>query len=118
MHELSLARDIIDTVQQNVPKEEICRIKYVVVKVGAFSGVVTDSLKFSFQAITSDTELSGAELEIIDIPFLLKCNTCGKTTTNEFGMMICSGCGSVDTEMISGNELQVVEVKVETMEEI
>ena len=118
MHELSLARDIIDTVQQNVPKEEICRVKYDVIKVGAFSGVVTDSLKFSFQAIKSETELDGAELEVIDIPFLLMCNTCGNTTTNEFGMMICSGCGSVDTEMVSGNELQVVEVKVETMEEI
>ena len=118
MHELSLARDIIETVQQNVPKEEICRVKYVVIKIGAFSGVDTDSLKFSFQAITSDTELEGAELEIIDIPFLLKCNSCGETTTNEFGMMICSGCGSGDTEIISGNELQIVEVKIETMEEI
>lgn len=118
MHELSLAQDIIDTVQQNVPKEEICLVKFVVIKVGAFAGVVTDSLKFSFQAITSGTELDGAELEIIDIPFLLKCNFCCKTTTNEFGMMICTGCGSGDTEVISGSELQVVEVKLESMEKI
>jgi hydrogenase nickel incorporation protein HypA/HybF len=116
MHELSLARDIIETVNQSVPKEEISRVKSVVIKVGAFSGVVTDSLKFSFQAITSETELEGAELEIINIPFVLKCNDCRKETSNEIGMMLCSDCGSGNTEIVSGGELQIVEVKIQEAE--
>lgn len=117
MHELSLARDIIETVYQNVPKEEVSRVSSVVIKVGTFSGVVTDSLKFSFQAITSGTELEGAELETIEIPFMLKCNDCSKETTNEIGMMLCSDCGSGNTEIISGGELQIVEVKIQEAEE-
>lgn len=118
MHELSLAKDIIDTVYQNVPINEISRVKSVVIKVGAFSGVVTDSLKFSFQAITSETELGGAELDVIDIPFMLKCNDCNKETTNDIGMMLCSDCGSGNTEIISGGELQIVEVKIQEAEEV
>jgi hydrogenase nickel incorporation protein HypA/HybF len=118
MHELSLAKDIIETVNQNVPNEELCRVKSVVIKVGAFSGVVADSLKFSFRAITSETELEGAELEIIDIPFILKCSDCGKETTNEIGMMLCSECGSANTEIISGGELQITEVKIQEAEEV
>ena len=117
MHELSLARDIIDTVRECIPDEDIPRIKQVVIKVGEFSGVVSDSLKFSFQAITSETDLADAVLEIISIPFRLKCSGCGSTTSNEFGMMICGSCGSADTVILSGSELQVVEVKIQTTEE-
>lgn len=114
MHELSLARDIIEVVHQSVPENEIKHIKQVVIKVGRFSGVVADSLRFSYMAITSGTDMEASELEIIDIPFELKCNTCGKTTSNEFGMMICENCGSGDTEIISGSELAVSEVKLQT----
>jgi len=112
MHELSLARDIIDIVSQNVPSSEIKNVQSVVIKVGEFSGVVVDSLKFSYEAIIADTGLENSELEIIHIPFKLKCNSCGKTTSNEFGMMICEECGSGNTEILSGNELRVVEVKL------
>jgi len=114
MHELSLARDIVEMVYLNVPANELHNVQYVVVKVGEFSGVVKDSLVFSFMAITSETELENSELEIIDIPFKLRCNNCGKTSSNEIGMMICENCGSTDTLILSGNELQVVEVKLNT----
>lgn len=117
MHELSLANDIIETINQNVPKEELNRVKSITLKVGALSGVVSDSLKFSFEAITSDTELEGAELVIIDIPFRLKCNSCGIETANEFPMMLCLNCGSGNTEILSGDELQVSEINVLTEEE-
>jgi hydrogenase nickel incorporation protein HypA/HybF len=110
MHELSLARDIVEMVYQNVPLSEINQVKFVVVKVGEFSGVVVDSLKFSYEAIVSNTELENSELEIINFPFKLKCKSCGRITSNEFGMMICDECGSGNTEIISGNELQVAEV--------
>jgi len=118
MHELSLAKDIVEMVYQSVPAKEIKAVKFVVIKVGAFSGVVTDSLKFSYMAITSQTELEGSELEIIDIPFKLKCHNCNNVTSNEFGMMICDDCGSGNTELLSGNELEVQEVKLDTLAEL
>lgn len=113
MHELSIAQNIIDAVFQNVPSSEVRRVKQVVVKTGLFSGVVPAALKFSFQAIVAETELKDAEIEIVDIPFSLKCNSCGRTSTNEFGMMICSECSSVDTKIISGNELEIVGVRID-----
>lgn len=117
MHELSLAKDIVEMVYQYVPANEIKGVKSVIMKVGQFSGVVTDSLKFSYEAITSQTELEGSELEIIDIPFLLKCHNCNNVTGNEFGMMICEECGSSNTEILSGDELKVQEVKLNISEE-
>lgn len=117
MHELSIAQDILEIIRQNVPSEEIDQIELVSIKIGEFAGVVADSLQFSFMAITSGTELDQVKLDIIHVPFLIKCNSCGKESTNEFGMMICE-CGSGDTEIISGNELKVTEVKLYDKEEV
>ncbi len=112
MHELSLAQDIIETVKQNVSAGELEKVREVIVEVGAFSGVVADSLKFSFEAITSGTELNNAVMEIVDIPFCLKCNDCGSETSTEIPMLLCSLCGSSNTQIISGDELRVKELKI------
>ena len=80
------------------------------------SGVVADSLEFGFMAITSETELENAKLQIEKIPFVFKCNKCGKESGNEFGMTICQHCNSADTKIISGMEIQVIEVELKDEE--
>lgn len=112
MHELSLAQDIIETVKQNVSADELKKVREVVVEIGAFSGVVADSLKFSFEAITSGTELNDAVMKIVDIPFCLKCSDCGNETSTEIPMLLCSICGSANTQILSGDELRVKELKI------
>ncbi len=118
MHELSIAQDILEIIRLNVPPDELGQIESVRIKIGEFAGVVSDSLQFSFMAITSGTVMENVKLEITHVPFLIKCNACGKETSNEFGMMICSECGSGDTEIISGSELKVTEVKLYDKEEV
>jgi hydrogenase nickel incorporation protein HypA/HybF len=112
MHELSLATDIIEIVKSSVPPAELHEIESIRIEIGDFAGVVCDSLVFSFMAITQGTELEGAELDIVHRPFLIKCNHCGMESTNEFGLCICTPCGSTDTVLISGSELKVKEVKL------
>lgn len=112
MHELSIAQNIVDIVQQHLPKDGLSEIKSVKLKIGELAGVVPDSLEFCFSAITAGTSLQGAALEIERVPFLVKCNKCGKVSTNESGFFLCGFCGSVETTMISGNELQVTEIEL------
>ncbi len=112
MHELSLAKDILDTVKQSLPPEDLPKIRSIILEVGAYSGVISDSLKFSFEAITSGTELSEAKLEIIDIPFILYCKKCGVKSEMEFPMLLCESCGSTETEIVSGDELKIKELKL------
>lgn len=117
MHELSLASDIIDTVKQTLSHEELPSLRKIVLEIGAYSGVVPDSLSFSFEAITAGTELAGAELEIINIPFRLKCNQCKTEADPEYPIMLCENCGSSDTVVISGDELKIKEFKISESEE-
>lgn len=113
MHELSIAQGIVDIVHQYVPNGEGAPVKSVLVKIGEQSGVVPESLKFCFAAITADTSLGGANLQIERVPVTIECKTCKKIFTTDSGFTICSMCGGSDTEVMSGTELQVVEIEVE-----
>jgi hydrogenase nickel incorporation protein HypA/HybF len=113
MHELSIADNIVDIIRQNVDKERLSSVRSVFLKVGTFSGVVPDSLEFAYQAITASTDLEQSLLVIENIPFVIHCAECKKDSTGEEGISICSLCGSIDTAIISGKELQIKEIELD-----
>jgi hydrogenase nickel incorporation protein HypA/HybF len=112
MHELSVAQSIVEIIQQHIPESEWERVAAVRLKIGAVAGVVPESLEFSFQAITAESLLSHARLEIEFIPFCIHCNVCNTTLENEVGFALCSTCGSTDTKILSGSELYITEIEV------
>lgn len=113
MHELSLAHNLVEIIQQNVESNQLCNVKEIRLKIGEFSGVVVDSLIFSYNIITENTELSKSKLIIEEIPFKLKCNDCGNITANQFGFRECSNCNSFNTEILSGEEMNLSEIILE-----
>ncbi len=112
MHELSIAQNIVDIVHENVPEEELNQVKSIKVKIGEMAGIVAESLEFCFIAITSDTPLSNSKLQIEKVPFMLYCNNCNTETSNDIGIRMCSNCGSYDTTIKSGTEMNVTEVEL------
>src|SRR5512140_2517551 len=113
MHELSIAQDILDIVLQNLPGKGTQAVRTVKVRIGAMAGVVPDSLEFCFQAITPKTKCEGAALVIEHVPVVLRCNACGKESGLEHLVFTCPFCAGTDVVMISGNELQVVEMEID-----
>jgi hydrogenase nickel incorporation protein HypA/HybF len=113
MHELSIAQNILDIVRESVSPHDLPGVRVVKLRVGHLAGVVPDSLDFSFTVLTTDTPLRHARLSIDHIPFAVMCNSCGKSFTNEIGFVLCPTCGGVDTKILSGLELQVVEIELE-----
>jgi hydrogenase nickel incorporation protein HypA/HybF len=112
MHELSVVQNIVEIIQEHIPQSEWERVKVVRLKIGTVAGVVPESLEFSFQAITAESLLSHARLEIESIPFRIHCNTCDTTLENEAGIALCSICGSPDTKILSGSELHITEIEI------
>ncbi len=112
MHELSIAQNIVEIVGEHIPAGSSRRVKTVRIELGESAGVVADSLEFCFNTITSGTEMQGAVLEIERVPFVVECNSCGKTSTNEREVFLCSFCNGNDVKMISGNELQVKAIEL------
>jgi hydrogenase nickel incorporation protein HypA/HybF len=117
MHELSIAQGIVEIVEQYVPQNRRQDVRSVTVKVGDHSGVVPDSLVFSFEAIVAGTELDSARLDIRRIPVVLRCLGCSAETGGESPVFACAACGENRLEMISGSELQVLEVELDDQSE-
>jgi hydrogenase nickel incorporation protein HypA/HybF len=110
MHELSIAQNIIEIVRAQVKENDLADIRTVKLRVGAMSGVVAHSLTFSFDALIADTPLCNARLEIESIPFVIKCRDCFEQSEVEYGIALCPSCGSGNTTILSGNELDIAEI--------
>jgi hydrogenase nickel incorporation protein HypA/HybF len=113
MHELSIAQSIVEIVSQYVTQEEQERVRTITVRIGAMAGVVPDSLEFCFAAVVHHTPLAHAAMAIEHVPFVVSCHTCEQTAGAEPGIALCPQCGSADTEVLSGTELQVVSIDVD-----
>jgi hydrogenase nickel incorporation protein HypA/HybF len=113
MHELSIAQNIVEIIQQYVPAEERDRVRSVFTIVGEHSGVVADSLTFSYQAITAATVLERSHLEIEQVPFMVRCKNCSRDSHTIMGSIQCPLCNSLDTEVLAGTELRVREIEME-----
>lgn len=112
MHELSIAQSIVDIIHQYVPEDQAGDVRLVRIKVGPLAGVVPDSLDFCFEAIVNDTSLSKARLDIEETPLQSQCVTCHEVFMVEQAVFVCPQCGSGETRVISGTELQVMEIEL------
>jgi hydrogenase nickel incorporation protein HypA/HybF len=86
--------------------------------VGDGAGVVIDSLEFCFNSITAGTPLQETTLKIERVPFVVRCNACGKSAVNENGFFLCTFCEGSDVALISGNELEVSAMELADEKEI
>ena len=113
MHELSIAQNIVEIVQQYVPGEAIPDVRSVRVRVGGLSGIVPESLEFSFSAIVAGTPLGSARLDIERVPAISRCEGCKTEFEAADFVFVCPACGGLNTRLISGSDLQVVDIELE-----
>ncbi len=115
MHELSIAQSIIDAVESRATGCGATRVKSVRLKIGEASGVVADSLAFCFEMLASlDPVLVGARLLIDTVPHRACCPHCDKEFAIVNYVARCPTCQEWSSEVISGTELQVLDMEIET----
>ena len=113
MHELSIAESIIEIVKENLSTNGGGEVRSVKVRIGELAGVILDSLDFCFTAITNGTPLEGARLEIERTNIITRCGDCGTDSEVKGLVFQCPMCESINIQVISGNELQVIEIEVD-----
>ncbi len=103
MHELSICTSLAAIVTDHADGRSVRRVH---LDVGHLRQVVPDTLRYSWEMVATAPPLAGSELEINHIPAVLRCRDCGAETTIEVPVFRCP-CGSVATDVISGQELLV-----------
>jgi len=112
MHELSIADAVLRIVEAHAQGR---RVEAVELKVGHLRQVVPDALAFAFTLVSEGTVAEGAELLMEEVPAAGACRACGAHTQFDGFPLACEGCGSLDVELVRGEELLVDAL---TMEEV
>ncbi|HEX8994429.1 MAG TPA: hydrogenase maturation nickel metallochaperone HypA [Ktedonobacterales bacterium] len=115
MHELAIAQSIAEVVSARAAERQATRVTSVRLRVGEASGVVTDSLTFCFEMLASlDPVLAPARLSVERTPHRAWCERCaGEFPVRDY-IARCPECGEWSDQIVSGRELQVLEMEIET----
>jgi hydrogenase nickel incorporation protein HypA/HybF len=115
MHELAIAQSIVEVVETRAIECNAAHVKNVRLRIGEASGIVSDSLTFCFEMLTSlDPALAGAQLLIDIVPHCAQCRHCDREFTVTNFVAQCPTCAEWSSEIISGTELQILEMEIES----
>ena len=111
MHEISIVDSIINIIMAEMPKHNLAKIESIKLRIGEMRRVVPDTLLFAFDVLSRDTPLEGAKLIIESLPIRGRCKSCLQDFPIENWGGKCIRCGKNDIEIISGKELDIVELE-------
>ena len=115
MHELAIAQSIVEVVEQRATECNATHVKSVRLKIGEANAIVVDSLTFSFEMLTSlGPLLAGAQLLIETAPHRAHCRHCDCDFPVINFVAQCPTCQEWSNEVISGTELQILDMEIET----
>ena len=113
MHEFDLCSAIVATVRKHADGR---KVTHVTLRIGRLRQVVKDTLEFYFAIVGKDTVCEGDTLEILDVPAVLRCNSCKNEWEIEIPAFICGTCGPGAVEVATGEEFMVESIEVEDEE--
>lgn len=113
MHELTIARSLIELASEHAERKHADRVTRINIRLGVASGLLRP-LYFCFAAASRGTQCDGAILEIEEVPLTVMCPTCDevKTPGGRYSFR-CPDCGSPTPEIVTGREMQLVTIEVE-----
>jgi hydrogenase nickel incorporation protein HypA/HybF len=115
MHEVSIATGLIDELIRIAEENEARKVITVNVKIGKMSGIVTDSLKFAFDALKAEQPLiSSTEMQIQEVPLCYECRDCRVTFgTEDPNFPCCPDCKSYRLTLLTGEEMNIENMEIE-----
>ena len=113
MHELSIAYNVIEIVEEEAKTLNAKHISEVELEIGLVSGVIPETLKFALEAIVKNTMLENAKIIINSIEGKARCSTCSHEFLIDELYAMCPECNSFHFDVIQGKEMKVKNFIVE-----
>lgn len=112
MHEMSLARAIVEHAIGVIAAGKASRVVSVTLRLGLLSCADPESLRFCFPHVAEGTPLEGATINIVPEPLELFCEDCGQTTVTSILSLVCGSCQSDLVTVRTGQELVIQSLEV------
>ena len=113
MHEWTICKAIIKQLEQQATNKHFTQVKKIILKLGELSCIDPNVLSFNFSLASQQTVAEQAVLEFVTVASLAKCLACLQTYSANTIHTVCPMCGSVETQLIQGQELIIQSIEVE-----
>jgi hydrogenase nickel incorporation protein HypA/HybF len=125
VHELAVAQALVEQVDAVIDQHQASRdndasssdawrATSIRVRIGPLAGVVPELLATAFPLAAAGSRMQHAKLELVHAPIKVRCQICGAETEAAMNRLLCGACGDWHTQLISGDELLLESVELET----
>ncbi|WP_296895643.1 hydrogenase maturation nickel metallochaperone HypA [Thiobacillus sp.] len=114
MHELAVAQALVEQVEAVIAQHGATQARMIRVRIGPLAGVVPALLASAFPLAAAGSRAEHAELDLVAAPVKVRCQTCGAETEAAMNRLLCGACGDWHTQVISGDDLLLESVELET----
>ncbi|MGY6275568.1 hydrogenase maturation nickel metallochaperone HypA/HybF [Methylomonas sp. MgM2] len=117
MHELSLCQNLLDQVTDIAQRHCADKVVQIIVRIGPLSGVEAKLLESAFEIASVGSVAEQAELLMESQAVKVFCNVCATESDASVNDLTCRQCGAYNTRLISGDELILARVELESMDQ-
>ncbi|MDE0309570.1 MAG: hydrogenase maturation nickel metallochaperone HypA [Acidiferrobacterales bacterium] len=112
MHELALARSLVELVEDYASEHDAVKVRQVNLRLGEMSAMAR-ALHFCFDSVARNTVCEGARLRIEEVPLTVHCDCCDevKQPSGRYNFR-CPDCGMPTPKLVSGREMQLVSIEL------
>lgn len=110
MHEVSIVREIFETLQQH-HASKFDNITKVQVEAGLLCNIQPILIQNAFEAlILEEPHLADIDLEVVLLPIVAHCDTCNKNFEVKLHTFVCE-CGTPSRIVVQGEELRISKIE-------
>ena len=113
MHELSIAVNIVEMIEDNAVRENVNKVEKFEIDVGVLSGVIVGALEFALEEAVKDSICSKAIWKINEIEAKARCRKCSHVYCVKDYISQCPKCDGFSIEILQGKEIQLKSITVE-----
>lgn len=114
MHELSVCQSMLRQVEAIVAQHGAHTATAIKVQIGPLSGIEPQLLAQAFPIASAGTVAEGATLYLETLAVRVRCQHCGAETEASVNRLLCGECGDWQTQLLSGDELLLASVELDT----
>ena len=113
MHELGIVKHVIQTLEQVAQAHQLTTISSVTLEIGEVSTIIPDYLIDVWNWNCKRVPLlEGCALNVEQIHAVTHCDGCGKDYDTVPQGKICPHCGSDQTWLLTGNEVNIKDITI------
>jgi hydrogenase nickel incorporation protein HypA/HybF len=112
MHELSVCQALVRQAETIARQQAAQHIAAIRLRIGPLSGIEPHLLEQAYPAACRGTLLENSGLTIEHAPIRVQCRRCGACTDADISCLVCAECGDGNTQLISGDEMLLVDIEI------